>query len=287
MSSQLPTPLDQPMNDDPKDMSFVDHLEELRWHIIRCLMAIGVITIVVFIFTKPIFNNIILSPKSENFLTYKGFCSLSHSIGFGDAMCLKPKDFTIQNITMMGQFLTNLKIAIILGFISSFPYIFWEIWRFIRPGLYENERKVTRGMVFYASSLFLLGVLFGYFLLTPFSINFFVTYEVSEQVQNIISLESYISLLSTLVLTSGILFELPMVVYLLSRLGIVTPQMMRNYRKHSFVFILIIAAVITPADPWTQILVSLPVYFLYEMSIFISGRVQPKPFVSEEKLPVG
>lgn len=276
MSNQLPTPLDQPIEDATKDMSFVEHLEELRWHIIRSLGAILVFTILVFIFTKPIFDNIIFAPKGENFLTYKAFCSLSHTLGLGEAMCLKPQEFVIQNIDMMGQFLTNLKIAIIIGFIVSFPYIFWEMWRFIRPGLYEDERKVTRGMVFYSSFLFLLGVFFGYFILAPFSINFFASYNVSEQVQNIISLDSYISVISTLVLAAGVMFELPMVVYLLSKLGIVTPKTMRTYRKHSFIAILIVAAIITPADIWTQILVTIPVYFLYEISIFISARVNAK-----------
>lgn len=259
-----------------KDMSFIDHLEELRWHIIRSIASMFVFAILTFIFSRFIFDYIILAPKSDNFFTYQAFCGLSTWLGLGKVMCMTPSAFEIINFEMAGQFLTDLKISVILGFIISFPYIFWEIWRFIAPGLYENERSATRGLVFYASALFITGILFGYFVLTPFSINFFVSYEVSSQVNNTIALASYISLLSTIVLASGIMFELPMVVYLLSKIGIVTPSMMRTYRKHAIVVIIIIAAIITPADVWTQVLVSIPVYFLYELSIFISAAVQPK-----------
>ncbi len=277
MSEQLPAKLDQiDVMDDTKEMSFVDHLEELRWHIIRALAAIVIIAILTFVFSRSIFENILLAPCSENFLTYKGLCTLSNSLGLGETMCITPAKFELQNYKVTGQFITDLKVSIILGFILAFPYVFWEIWRFVRPGLYKNERDVTRGLVFYTSFLFLTGVLFGYFVLTPFSVNFFASYQVSEKVTNIFALDSYISVLSMLVLAAGIMFQLPMVVYLLSRIGIVTPEGMRKFRKHSFVAILIIAAVITPADVFTQILVSVPVYFLYELSILVSARVQPK-----------
>ncbi|MCL4112007.1 UNVERIFIED_CONTAM: hypothetical protein GTU68_038823 [Idotea baltica] len=257
-------------------MSFVDHLEELRWHIFRALGAIIIIAILTFVFSRVIFDNILFGPRSEDFLTYKFFCNISNALGLGNGMCLKPANFELQNIQMAGQFLTDLKVSIILGFIISFPYVFWEMWRFIKPGLLANEQQVTRGLVFYSSFLFLTGVLFGYFVLAPFSINFFANYQVSSQVTNIIALDSYVSIISTVVLAAGIMFELPMVVYSLSRIGIVTPKGMRQYRKHSFVAILIISAIITPADIWTQLLVTVPVYFLYEFSILVSAKVQPQ-----------
>lgn len=263
--------------DDAYEMSFVDHLEELRWHLFRAIGAMLLLAVLTFVFSRFLFNGIILAPKSEHFLTYKAFCGVSEALGLGGLMCLDPTNFQIINTEMAGQFLTDLKVSIMLGFILSFPYIFYELWSFIRPGLYAREQRVTRGLVFYSSALFLTGVLFGYFILAPFSINFFVSYNVSEQVVNTITLTSYISLLSTIVLAAGIMFELPMVVYLLSKLGLVTPDMMRQYRRHAAVAILIIAAIITPADVWTQVLVSIPVYFLYEISVFISARAQPEP----------
>lgn len=256
-----------------KEMSFIDHLEELRWHIIRALAAIMIVTVVVFMLGSFIFDKIIFGPKHDGFLTYQIFCDIFQFFQIDKSRCFGPAKYNIQNIEMAGQFLTHIKVSLILGFITAFPYVLWEMWKFIRPGLYENEQKYTRGLVFYASTLFFIGVSFGYFILAPFSLNFFARYQVTPEVENIISLTSYISVISTVVLAAGIMFELPMVVYLLSKIGIVTPDMMRSYRKHAFIAILLVAAIITPADVWTQILVTIPVYFLYEMSILISARV--------------
>ena len=258
------------------EMSFIDHLEELRWHVFRSLVAVVVITVIVFLMGPVIFDNLIFGPKHESFLTYQAFCAVSELFQMGQMMCLKPAVYEIQNIEMAGQFLTHIKVSLILGFIVSFPYILWEVWKFVRPGLLEHEQKSTKGLVFFASLLFFIGVSFGYFILAPFSLNFFAKYQVTPEVQNIISLTSYISVISTVVLAAGIMFELPMVVFLLSKMGVLTPDMMRLYRKHAFVAILLIAAVITPADVWTMVLVTIPVYFLYEFSILISARVYKK-----------
>lgn len=255
------------------EMSFIDHLEELRWHLIRSGIAILVITIIVFICNRFIFDTLILGPKSADFLTYKGFCKLSHLLGLGNLLCIQPGNFKLVNIEVTGQFMTHLKVSLVLGIIIAFPYVLWEIWRFIKPGLHEHEQKHTRGFVFVSSLLFFIGVSFGYLVLSPFSINFFATYSVSAQINNTITLTSYISIITTLVLASGIMFELPLIVYFLSNFGLLTPDLMREYRKHAFVVILFIAAIITPADVWTQILVTVPVYFLYELSIGVSARV--------------
>ncbi len=254
-------------------MSFIDHLEELRWHLIRSIIAILIISVVVFLFKSFIFDTVIFGPKRSDFITYEGFCKLSELLGLGQRMCIEPSEFVIQSINAQDQFLSHIKVALTLGFIFAFPYILWEIWQFIKPGLYDNEKKYTRGIVFFGSLLFLTGVAFGYFILAPFSINFFASYKVSEQVVNQFSLASYVSIVSTVILAAGIMFELPMIVYMLSKIGIVSPDMMRSYRKHAFVIILMIAAIITPADVWTQVLVTIPVYFLYEISVFISARV--------------
>jgi len=255
------------------EMTFFEHLEELRWHIIRGLGSIFVFATIAFLLKNLIFNTLILSPKSEGFWTYRGICKLSQSLGLEGVLCNGPTSFEIVNIDMAGQFLTHLKVSVILGFILSFPYIVWEIWRFVRPALYDQEKRYTRGIVFSASILFFIGILFGYFVLAPLSINFFANYSVSPTVVNTIQLGSYISILSTVVLATGIMFELPIAVYILSKTGLLTPENMREYRKHAVVAILVIAAVITPADIWTQLFVTIPVYGLYEISIFISKWV--------------
>lgn len=254
-------------------MSFIDHLEVLRWHLIRSLASIFVFALIAFLLKDLIFNTLILSPKGESFGTYQVICRISKAIGLDGVLCNGPTSFEIVNIDMAGQFLTHLKVSAILGFILSFPYIIWEIWRFIRPALYDEEKQYTRGIVVSASLLFFIGVLFGYFILAPLSINFFANYSVSSTVSNTIQLGSYISILSTIVLASGIMFELPIAVYILSKTGLLTPKNMREYRKHALVGILIIAAIITPADVWTQLFVTIPVYGLYEISIYISKWV--------------
>ncbi len=280
MSSQLPTntPLDQVQE---TEMSFFDHLEELRWHIIRSLGAIAVFAFISFLAKGFIFDTIIFGPKNESFLTYQGFCSISHAIGLGDLMCLKPAQFTVANLEMAGQFLAHIKVSLIIGLIFGFPYAFWEIWRFIKPGLYDSEVRYTRGIVFFTSVLFSIGVIFGYFILSPFSINFFATYSISTEVNNVIALSSYMAIITTIVLATGIMFELPMVVYFLAKIGIITPEDMRLYRRHALIVILVISAIITPADVWTQVLIAVPVYFLYEFSILICRRVVKQNRIDE------
>ena len=258
------------------EMSFIDHLEELRWHLIRGLIAIVIIMIIVFMIPAFVFDVLIFSPKEPHFWTYQGMCQLSKAIGLNEMLCFTPKSFEIVNLQMMGQFVMHLKISAVLGFIVSFPYLLWEAWRFIEPGLYEEERKYSKGIIFISSLLFMIGVCFGYFILSPFSINFFATYSVSEMIENTIALDSYISIITTLTMASGIMFELPMIVYFLSRLGLLTPELMRNHRRHAFMVILIISAIITPADVFSQVLVSVPIYVLYEFSILVSARVVSK-----------
>lgn len=280
--NKVPSSTQNTPNDDG-EMSFIDHLEELRWHIFRSLVAVVVITVIVFLMGSAIFKYVIFGPREEWFFTYQAFCTISESLQMGKMMCLQPAVYEIQNIEMAGQFLTHIKVSLILGFIVAFPYILWEVWKFVRPGLYEEEQKSTKGLVFFSSLLFFIGIAFGYFILAPFSLNFFARYQVTPDVKNIISLDSYISVISTIVLAAGLMFQLPMVVYLLSKMGVLTPDMMRSYRKHAFVLILLIAAVITPADVWTQVLVTVPVYFLYEFSILISARVYKKYLAGLEK----
>ncbi len=256
-----------------EEMSFIDHLEALRWHIIRGVVAILVFMIAAFVMKEQVFD-LIFAPTKADFLTYRFTCWASTKLSLDGMLCFQPVSFRFINIEMAGQFLVHLKVSLMLGFIIAFPYAFWEVWRFVKPGLYHTEVKYTRGIVFFSSFLFLTGVSFGYFILTPFALNFFGSYQVTPEVSNDFTLTNYIGFLTMFIMLSGIIFELPIVVYFLSKLGLVTPQFMREYRRHASVIILVISAIITPADIGTQLLVFVPVFFLYEISIFISAYVQ-------------
>ena len=261
------------MSNQDKEMSFLDHLEIFRWHLIRSAIAVLFFAIIAFIFKDIVFDVILLGPKDPNFPTYKALCAISQYLGLEDALCLKESPFTLMNITMSGQFSSHVTTSIFAGFVVAFPYVFWEFWRFIRPALHVNESTMARGIVFFSSVLFLLGVLFGYYVIAPLSVNFLGSYQVSSTVANQITLSSFISTVTTVSFANGIIFELPILVYFLTKIGLLTPEFMRVYRKHAIVVILILAAVITPPDVTSQILVSLPLIVLYEISIKISARV--------------
>lgn len=269
----MATPLDQ--IGDEKEMSFLDHLEELRWHLIRSVIAIMVFSIAAFIAVDFVFDTIVFGPAKVDFWTFRKLCELSELI-HSPALCIDTLDFKIQSRQMTGQFTMHITSSFAIGLIVAFPYIFWEFWRFISPGLRLNERKVSRGAVFSVTLLFTLGVLFGYYIMSPLAVSFLAGYQVSEIVNNEFDITSYVSTLTTLVLGSGLLFQLPMVVYFLSKLGIVTPEIMRSYRRHAIVVILILGAVFTPPDPFSQILIAMPLFGLYQFSIFISARVRKK-----------
>lgn len=261
------------MSDKQSEMSFLDHLEIFRWHLIRSLFAILFFAIGAFIFKQFIFDVILLGPKNPDFFTYKFLCKMSNLLGFNDALCLKDSPFTLMNITMSGQFSTHIKVSFLSGFVLAFPYIIWEFWCFIRPALYKNEARQVKWIVFISSCLFFIGILFGYYVISPLSVNFLGSYQVSSNVANQISLTSFISTVSTVCLANGIIFELPVVVYFLAASGLITPDLMRIYRKHAIVCTLILSAIITPPDITSQILVSLPIIILYEFSITICNRV--------------
>ena len=261
----------------PKDeMSFLDHLEELRWHLIRSVIAILIVAIVAFIFKDFIFDVLLFGPKQKDFVTYRWFCSMSQTLGQGNSFCIDELPFRIQSRTMAGQFSAHLWTSILAGFILAFPYIIFEFWKFISPGLYEKERKNARGFIFIASMLFFIGVLFGYYIVTPLSINFLGNYSVSSEIFNDFDLSSYIGLLRASVLAAGIIFELPIIVYFLTKVGIITPEFLRKNRKISLVVVLSLSAIITPPDIASQIIVSIPILILYEVSILISRIVISK-----------
>jgi sec-independent protein translocase protein TatC len=258
-----------------KEMTFLQHLEELRWHIIRSVVAIVIFTILAFIYKKFIFDNIILAPRNPDFFTNRILCQLGELFNT-KALCINSKPFNLINIKMSGQLTTHIAVSMVSGVILAFPYIIWEFWRFFRPALYNNEKHYAKGAVLAATLLFFTGVIFGYYMIVPFSIHFLGSYEISSQVVNQINIRSYIGTLTSIILASGLIFELPLVTYFLTKIGLITPSFLKKYRRHSIIVIFIIAAIITPPDVFSQTLVAIPLLALFEIGIIISKRVERK-----------
>lgn len=252
-------------------MSFIDHIEELRWHIVRAIVAILVCAIGVFIYIEWIFDNIILGPAHSNFVSYRALCKLGKMLHV-DALCLGDLNISFQSTELSGQFMTAFSSSFMIGFIIAFPYVFWEFWKFLKPALKPTELKYARGIVFWSSLLFFIGVLFAYYVVAPFTINFFANYQLSPIFKNNITIGNYYDTLNDLILGMGIVFELPIVVFFLSRLGVITPKLLRDKRRYAYLIILILAEVITPPDWFSCFLVAIPLVFLYEMGISISQR---------------
>ena len=256
-----------------KEMSFLEHLEDLRWHILRSIIAILIAALAAFLAKNFVFDVLLFGPKKTDFLTYKLLCQVSNLLGFDDSFCITELPFRIQSRTMAGQFSAHIWTSITLGFVVAFPYVINQFWRFISPGLHSYEKKMASGFISVSSILFFLGVLFGYYVVTPLSIRFLGTYSVSAEIFNDFDLNSYTALIRASVLASGLIFELPILVYFLTKIGLITPELMRKYRKIALVMVLFLSAVITPPDVASQIIVAIPVLILYELSIFISKRV--------------
>lgn len=261
---------------DYNNMSFLDHLGELRWHLIRACLAVVLAGLCAFFAKHFIFDVLLFGPSKPDFITYDLLCRITQSWGLDDSFCSEELSFTIQSRTMGGQFSAHVWTSVIAGFIVAFPYVLYELWKFISPGMHENERKSSKGFIFVASILFFIGVLFGYYIVMPLSLNFLGNYTVSEIVLNEFDLASYISLTRSTVLASGLAFELPVIIFLLTKAGIISPQDLKNNRKISIIVILILAAIITPPDVVSLIIVAIPLLLLYEASIFISNYVTSK-----------
>lgn len=268
----------------PDEMSFLDHLEELRWHLIRSTIAIVSIAIVAFVFKEFLFDVIIFGPSYPDFISYDVLCKISQVFGL-EKGCITEGDmeFVLQSRKVSGQFSVAIWTSITAGFVIGFPYLLYEFWRFISPGLYTNERKSSKGFIAVASFLFFLGVLFGYFVIVPLSINFLSNFSISKTVENQFDIESFISIVRSSVLAGGIIFELPIIIFFLSKIGLVTPAFMRKNRKFALVIVLIISAVITPPDIATQVIVSIPILILYEVSIYISRLVEKRELRKAKK----
>lgn len=252
-------------------MGFLDHIEALRWHIIRAVIAIIIAAIAVFIKVEWIFDKVILGPAHNDFISYKWFCALGRFLHY-DAFCLSDIKMEFQNTAVTGQFMMSMSVSMMLGFILAFPYVLWELWKFIKPALKPEEIKYAKGIVFWCSVLFFVGVSFAYLIVAPYTINFFGNYQLSPQFKNIITIENYYDTISNLVLALGIVFELPIIVYFLSRIGILTPKFMREKRKYAVLILFVLSEIITPPDLFSCLLVFFPLYTLYEISVFISAR---------------
>ncbi|HEY1024200.1 MAG TPA: twin-arginine translocase subunit TatC [Sphingobacteriaceae bacterium] len=264
------------------EMSFFDHLEVLRWHLIRSSAAIVIFTVLAFVYYDFIFDRIIMAPKSTSFWTYRMMCSITERFNLGPEFCVTEIPFNIINTEMGGQFTLQLNSSLLIGIVLGVPYLLFELWRFIKPGLTDVEKNSASGFVLWATFLFIVGILFGYYIIAPLSINFLANYEVSSVIQNQITISSYLSTVATLTIGCGVIFELPIIIYVLSRMGIMTPKFMRSSRRYASVIILIIAAVVTPTtDLLTMLTVSFPLFLLYEISIMISARVEKKRIRSD------
>ncbi len=272
------------MVQNPNELTFLEHLEVLRWHLIRSLVAIAIFTVIAFANGDFVYEVLITGPAKPDFITFKLLCAAGQFISNSDILCIDKFPYEVINRKVTGQFTMHIAASFIIGVICAFPYAFWEVWRFIKPGLYSNEAKAARGGVFYVSFLFLLGISFGYFVIAPLSINFLSNYQFGNTVNNQWDISSIVSVISMVVLACGIMFQLPVVVYTLSKAGIVTPQLMRTYRRHSVVVILVISAILTPPDVISQVLIALPLMLLYQISISISARVHRRKLKKQKQL---
>ena len=256
-----------------KEMSFLAHLEELRWHLVRSIAAIFIIAIGLFSIQEYVYNEFLLAHINPDFITYRLFCDFFTFIGMDSNFCALDYPETLQVLKPTQQLMNSLWSSFILGAIVAFPYILWEFWRFISPGLEVNEIKKSKGFIFTASMLFFIGVLFSFYVIAPISVNFLYTYQISDKLVNQFTMESHIGLITNMLLGVSIMFELPVMVYFLTKIGLITPEFLKRYRKHALVIVLIVAAIITPPDVASQVIVAIPVLILYEISIKVSQRV--------------
>lgn len=264
------------MAKDKNGMSFLNHLEELRWHLVRSTIAIFIVAIAVFIFSETIYEDFLLAHLSEDFPTYRWMCEASKSLGFVSDFCNITFTTNLQSLAPTGQLMNLVWTSLILGFIVAFPYVLWEMWKFISPGLHKKERRKSRTFIFFASLLFFIGVLFSYYVIAPLSVYFFYNFKITDLIENKFDFKAHINLITNTLLGVSLMFELPVIIYFLTKIGLVTPEFLKKYRKIALVLVLVLSAIITPPDVASQVIVTIPIMILYEISIFISRRVIKK-----------
>jgi sec-independent protein translocase protein TatC len=272
-------------NSENAEMSFIDHLEALRWHLVRAVIAWLLGAVAIFIYIDWVFDNIVYAPAHSDFITYRALCNFGHKLHLGEALCMPPVSIPLQGNTISGPFMSAISIAMIGGIIIAFPYLFWELWKFIKPALSPKEIKYARGSIFWVSLCFFSGAAFGYFLLAPFTFNFLANFTLGTvgAYKYMPTLDDYIDTLNSIILGCGVAFELPILAYVLAKIGIISAKFLKTYRKYAFVVILVVAAVITPSPDWTsQTIVAIPLLILYEISVILCARVD-KQKAKEEK----
>lgn len=257
-------------------MPFLDHLEEFRKRLLRIGGVILALAFLAFFFKEWIFEGVLFWPKEVDFPTFRFLCSLSYRMGMGERFCIEPPDFPLVNLEMSGQFSAHILVSIVSGIVVGFPFFLQQMWGFLNPGLRKKERRAARRVFWIGTFLFLLGILFGYFVMSPLSVRFLGGYQVSEVVSNHIRLSSYVSTVALVTLSAGILFQLPIVVHFMAVTGIMTPELLRKHRKHALIVVLLLSAIITPPDVTSQLLVAGPLLILYEISIRVAERVAPR-----------
>ncbi|WP_010134495.1 twin-arginine translocase subunit TatC [Ochrovirga pacifica] len=261
---------------DTKEMSFLDHLEELRWHLVRSTICVFLFAIILFVFQKQVYNHFLLAHLESDFATYQWFCEVFTKIGIDSSFCNLELNSKLQSLSPTNQLMNALWTSFILGAILAFPYIIWEMMKFIMPGLTPKERQKSKGFIFIATFLLIIGLLFSYYVIAPMSVYFFYNYQITDAIVNNFQFDSYIGLITNTLLGVSIVFELPLVVYFLTKIGLITPEFLKKYRKHALVLVLIVAAVITPPDVASQIIVAIPILILYEISIWVSRIIVKK-----------
>ncbi|MGB0880179.1 MAG: twin-arginine translocase subunit TatC [Polaribacter sp.] len=268
-----------------KEMSFLGHLEELRWHLVRSAAVIFILAIVFFIFQKQVYENFLLAHRKPDFFTYQLFCDFFNLLGFDSTFCNVTFKDNLLSLKPTQQLMNSIWSSLILGIVVAFPYILWEAWRFIAPGLHENEIKRSRGFIFVASFLFFCGIAFSFYVIAPISIHFLYNYQITDLIQNNFTMDSHIGLVTNMLLGVSILFELPVLIFFLTKIGLITPAFLKKYRKHALVVVLILAAIITPPDIASQVIVAIPILVLYEVGIRVSKMVIKKQEKNAQKSP--
>jgi len=270
-------------NEERAEMSFIEHLEVLRGHLFRSALAIAAGAIVFIVYNTFFVREVLMGPTHADFPTYKWLCKLGHAIGLGDNMCMKDIGLKMQSTSVSGQFSMYFTLIFVGGIIVAFPYIFWEFWRFIKPALTKKELSKTRGVIFWVSFLFFLGITFGYFIIAPYTVNFFANFQLDDNIENRWTITSYIDTLVPLILGTGLAFQLPLVMFFLAKVGLMSPDFLRRNRKYAIVIILILAGIITPPDVISQIICTIPLMLLYEISIWLTAKVQKEKELEEKE----
>ncbi len=270
-------------NEEKAEMSFIEHLEVLRGHLFRSVLAIAAGAIVFIVYNTFFVREVLMGPTHADFPTYKWLCKVGHAIGLGDNMCMKDIGLKMQSTSVSGQFSMYFTLIFVGGIIVAFPYIFWEFWRFIKPALTKKELSKTRGVIFWVSFLFFLGITFGYFIIAPYTVNFFANFQLDDNIENRWTITSYIDTLVPLILGTGLAFQLPLVMFFLAKVGLMSPDFLRRNRKYAIVIILILAGIITPPDVISQIICTIPLMLLYEISIWLTAKVQKEKELEEKE----